>query len=76
MYVKVRVRAGAKNEEFQEKSKTLFAVSVKEKPLQNLANRRVCQLVALHFKIPAGKVRIVSGHHSPSKILSIDIEES
>jgi uncharacterized protein YggU (UPF0235/DUF167 family) len=71
MYVKVRVIAGAKKEVFKKVSDTHFAISVKEKAQQNLANRRVEELVAIHFKIPAKQIRIISGHHSPSKILSI-----
>ena len=71
MYIKVRVLAGAKKEEVQELSKNHFKISVREKPLQNLANRRVVELVARHFGVSPKTVRIVSGHHSPSKILSI-----
>ena len=71
MYVKVRVKAGAKKEEVRLVSKTHFAISVREKPLQNLANKRVIELIARHFRVPAKAVRIVSGHRSPSKILSL-----
>jgi hypothetical protein len=73
MYVKVRVRAGAKREEIQEKSKDHLELSVKEPAEANLANRRVMALVAAHFKVPVARVRIVSGHHSPGKILSVDV---
>jgi len=71
MYVKVRVIVGAKNEKFEKVSDTHFEISVKEKAQQNLANRRVVELIALHFGIPAKQIRIISGHHSPSKILSL-----
>jgi uncharacterized protein YggU (UPF0235/DUF167 family) len=71
MYVKVRVIAGAKKEKFEKVSDIHFEISVKEKAEQNLANRRVMELIASHFKLPAKSVRIISGHHSPSKILSI-----
>ena len=50
-------------------------VAVKEKAERNLANRRVIELVAKHLKVPAGKIRIISGHHSPSKMLSIDLDD-
>ena len=33
-----------------------------------MANRKVVELVRRHFKV-AGDVRIINGHHSPSKIL-------
>ncbi len=71
MYIKVRVRAGAKKEEFALVGEGRFAVAVKEPALQNLANRRVVALVAAHYRVPVGKVKIVSGHRSPSKILSV-----
>ena len=73
MYVKVRVVAGAKREAVTEKSPDHFDIAVKEPAEANLANRRVIALIAARFNVPVGKVRIVSGHHSPSKILSVDI---
>ncbi len=71
MYVKVRVVAGAKKEVFEAVSKDQFKVSVKEPAEQNRANRRVLECVALHFHIPKERIKIISGHHSPSKILSV-----
>lgn len=72
MYVKVSVLAGAKKETVTVISENRLAMTVKEKAQQNMANRRVVALVAAHFKKPLHKVRLVSGHHSPSKILSVD----
>jgi uncharacterized protein YggU (UPF0235/DUF167 family) len=71
MYVKVRVQAGARAEKFEAVSKDRFNISVKQEAKQNLANRRVCELVAAHYHLSPKQVRIVSGHTSPSKILSI-----
>ena len=72
MYIKVRVATGVKKEAWKEISVDTFEASVKEPAERNLANTRVKELAADHFKVSVGKVRIVSGHHSPSKILSID----
>ena len=55
------------------KTRDHFEISVREAAERNLANGRVLELVARHFKLPVGKVRIISGHHSPSKILSVDV---
>ena len=71
MYVKVRVIAGAKKETVQEVSAGYFKISVREPAERNLANRRIVELVAAHYKILPKQVRIISGHTSPSKILSI-----
>jgi uncharacterized protein YggU (UPF0235/DUF167 family) len=73
MYVHARVRAGAKKEEVEEAGDGRLRIAVREPAKQNLANRRVVELVARHYRVAPGKVRLVSGHHSPSKILSVDI---
>jgi len=72
MYIKVTVQAAAKKESFVKKSKDHFRISVKEKAERNMANTRVLELVAEHFQIPKNKVRIINGHHHPSKLLSLD----
>jgi uncharacterized protein YggU (UPF0235/DUF167 family) len=73
MYVKVTVTAGAKRESLVKKSKDKLVISVTEPAKQNLANRRIRELVAKHCEVPLSKVRIISGHHSPSKMLSVDV---
>ena len=73
MYIKAKVIAGAKKESFSLANKDACRISVREPAERNLANARVRELVAEHFGVPLGKVRIVSGHHNPSKILSVDI---
>jgi uncharacterized protein YggU (UPF0235/DUF167 family) len=72
MYIKVRVQAGAKKEAFVATDDTHFVISVKEPAEMNHANRRVIDLVAAHLSRSPKAVRIISGHHSPSKILSVD----
>ena len=72
MYVSVRVLANAKHESVATLKAGRLKISVKEPAVQNLANRRVLALVAAHFKISANKVRLISGHHSPSKIFSVE----
>jgi len=73
MYIKVHVVAGAKKEQFVEKSANLFLVSIKEPAERNLANKRVLELVAGHFEVPVSRIRIINGHHHPSKLLSVDV---
>lgn len=71
MQVHVRVRANARRETFEVVSPASFRVSVREKALENAANRRVVKLVALHFKVLKSRVRIMRGHRAPSKVLTI-----
>lgn len=73
MYVKVYATTGSKKDECTAVSDVRFDVSVRAKPVQNLANKSIIALIAKHFSVPEGKVRIVNGHHSPSKLLSVDM---
>lgn len=70
MYIKVFVTPDAKREEVEEKGETLL-ISVREPALQNRANDRVRELTAQRFKTPFGKVRILTGHRSRAKMVSI-----
>lgn len=72
MYIKTRVTAGAKKEAFARVSEDHFEISVREKAERNMANARVRELVAQYFSVPIGKIKIISGHRSPGKILSVD----
>ncbi len=75
MYIKAKVTADAKKEVLGQVAPDHFKISVREPAKQNLANTRVIDLLAGHFSIPRGKVRLISGHHSPSKLFSVDIEK-
>ena len=71
MFIKVRVSAGAKEERIERAEPDLFYIAVREPAERNLANRRVQELLGAHFGVPAGAVRLVSGHHSPGKIFRL-----
>ena len=71
MYIKVRVYVEAKKEKFLKKSENHFEISVKESAERNLANRRVLELVREYFT-EYHNVKIIRGHHSPRKIISLD----
>lgn len=73
MYISVRVLAGAKAERVEELPKGRLKIAVKEPAKQNLANRRVLELVAKHAGVPKAKVKLISGHRSPSKIFSVEV---
>lgn len=73
MYIKIRVVTDSKKELLTKVSEDHFSATVKEAAERNMANKRVMQLVAAHFAVPPNKVRIISGHHSPGKILSVDV---
>ena len=71
MYIKVRVNAGSKRESLVKTTTGKFEVAVRAPAERNLANRRVKELIASHFKLPTDQVRLISGHRSPSKIFSL-----
>lgn len=71
MYIKVFVTPGAKREVITEKGETL-AISVKEPAMGNRANTRVREIIAERANLPVGKVRILTGHRSRAKMISIN----
>lgn len=71
-YIHIKVTAGAKKESIKQKSKDHFEISVREKAENNMANKRILELLAIYFKVPISKVRIVNGHKHPSKLIIIE----
>ena len=69
MYIKIKVIAGAKSEKVLKKSKDHFIISIKEKTKNNSANGRILQIISEIYQTK--DVKIINGHHSPSKLLSV-----
>lgn len=72
MFVRARVTPGAKRERVVRVADDTFDISVREPALQNLANTRVRELVAHALGVVPGAVRIIAGHRSGTKVMSID----
>ncbi|MEZ4195641.1 MAG: DUF167 domain-containing protein [Candidatus Paceibacterota bacterium] len=72
MYVRVEVYAKAKKEKISLVGKNRFEIYVKEPAERNLANQRIREVIAEHYRVPVAKTRLISGHHSPRKIISVD----
>lgn len=70
-YIKVQVILESKTESVSDIAPDTVLVAVREKAERGLANRRVLQLLGAHFG-KGKRVRLVSGHHSPHKIVSVD----
>lgn len=71
MLLKLKVFAGSKKEFISRLAEDKFEIHVKEQPEQNKANRRVVELLATYFSVPTGKVKIITGHKSPKKVIDI-----
>ncbi len=78
MFIKVLVTPSAKKEKVEENPSTKLGaggptllISVKEPAAQNLANTRVREIIAERQGAPLAKVRILTGHRSRVKMISI-----
>lgn len=69
--IQVKVITNASSEFVKVSKEGKLEISVREKPKENAANRRVLDLIAQKFKVPVRAVRLISGHHRPSKKVSI-----
>ena len=72
-FIKAKVKTGEKRDRLESVGENAFKISVRAEAKQNQANDRACELIAAHFKIPLSRVRLVSGHHRPSKLFSVKI---
>lgn len=70
MYLKLKVLVDSKTQRIEKQSEDTWRIWVKLPAENNAANNRVLELVREAY--PNQSVRIVSGHHSPSKIVSIN----
>lgn len=71
MYLKVKVVVDAKAQKVEKnEDDNSWRICVKVPAENNAANNKVLELIRDEY--PGCSVRIVSGHHSPSKIVSID----
>lgn len=70
MYIKAIVTPGARREKVEGKGETLL-ISVREPASGNRANDRVREIVASRTGKPFGKVRILTGHRSRVKMISV-----
>lgn len=71
MNIRVKANPGAKKEYVKEKGEGQLEIAVREPAERNLANSRIMDLIALHFHVPAGHVRFVSGMRSRNKVFEI-----
>jgi uncharacterized protein YggU (UPF0235/DUF167 family) len=71
MLIKVKVFPGSKTEELREKSENGFEVRVKEKAENNLANKKVLEILSRYFGIPQSGIRLIKGGKKRNKIYEI-----
>ncbi len=70
MYIHVSVLTKQKKEVFIELKPLYFEISVKEEAKNNQANRRILSMLSQYFQTK--KIRIINGHTSPRKLISVE----
>ncbi len=69
MYLKIKVVADSREEKIEKLKDDEYRIWTKMPAENNLANTRVLEIIRETY--PNQSVRIISGHHSPSKIVSV-----
>lgn len=72
MYIKVRVITDAPKEVVQKEADDHYVVYIREPAERGLANKRILEIIRSIY--PHMPVRIVNGHHSPSKLVLVGNE--
>jgi uncharacterized protein YggU (UPF0235/DUF167 family) len=71
MYIRVRVKAGSRKENVTVVKQTEWEIAVREPAERNLANKRVRELLAQSLAVRVEDIRLITGHHSPTKIFDV-----
>lgn len=71
MLIHVKVIPDSKEGKVFEKSDVSYIVKVKASAERNEANIEMLTLLSSHLKVLRSKLRIISGHHAPGKILEV-----
>ncbi|MDP2671447.1 MAG: DUF167 domain-containing protein [bacterium] len=71
MKIFVKVKPAAKEDRLEKLDETHYRVSVKAPPVRGQANDSVVVSLALFFKVPKAKIRIISGLTSREKTIKL-----
>jgi len=71
MRVRVHVFADMKKEVVKEVGEHNFEMKLKHPAERNMANQRMRELISEWYNVKVGKVKIITGHHSPHKIVEV-----
>lgn len=74
MLIKIHVTTEAKKETVEKIADDRYDISLREPAEDNRANERILEIMRDIYgdKNLYGRIRIVSGHHAPAKIISIE----
>lgn len=71
MKYQVIVKAGARHASVEEMGEGTFRIAVKERPEAGQANEAVLRALGEHLGLPPSRLRIVLGHKSKRKLLTV-----
>lgn len=71
MFIHVKIIPGSRKDEVVCKNNASYIVSVQEEAKENKANCAMLLLMADFLKVPVSTIRIITGHHAPSKMLEV-----
>lgn len=71
MKIFVTAKPNSREEKVEQIDSDHFKVSVKEAPIQGMANDAIIKALSEYFKVPKSNVKIIFGHTSRQKIIDI-----
>lgn len=69
--IRVKVTARAKKESIEQIAPQTLRIAVRESSENNRANKRILEILAEYYELPINKLRIISGHNMPNKMIQI-----
>ncbi len=69
--IRVKATAHAKKASIEQIAPQTLRITVRESAENNQANKKILELVAEYYELPVNKVRIISGHTMPNKMIRI-----
>jgi uncharacterized protein YggU (UPF0235/DUF167 family) len=71
MFLKVKLHPKSKKQKIEKVSDEKFEIWVKSKAEENKANYEMLEILAEFLEIEKNKLRLISGHHRPGKMIEI-----
>ncbi len=70
--IRIRAKPNSREQALREEADGSLTVTLTASPIDGRANQELIKLVAKHFGVPVGKVRIKSGQTSKHKLVEIE----
>jgi hypothetical protein len=71
--IKIKTHPGSKKEKIIRKTEDSLEIWLKEKPIENRANKALINLLSDLFKVKESKIKLIRGAKTRNKIIEIKI---